>query len=207
MPRVTQRTLATLALVLLVAVSAACNPLPYAQQEQRPPDHGPDVCTPWVMPACDVPAPVVDPDGVLIVGDSITWGVRGYSFPGWQAGHVLEHVRQTPGITRLVVALGTNDARTHGGWNAYDVETWTALLSIVPDTVIVLPALGPGAPPEDVEQVELARQWMMSSGRPVVDWQVYAADPTVVGGDAVHLVDTDYARSVRAAVIDQAAGR
>lgn len=194
-----------IALATLIVLAGACRPIPYAQQDQRPPATYAE-CSFISMPACGVDPPVVDANGTLVVGDSITWPLGiGFAMPGWQVGHVLEHVKNTPGITKLVIALGTNDARTFGGWNDYDIEVWTEILSLGYDTVVILPALGPGAPEADRIEVDKARAWIISTGVKYVEWQQYANDPEVVQGDAVHLVESEYARSVRVAVINEAA--
>ena len=191
----------------LVMAVVACEPQP------------PPACGALTMPPCGVEAPAPDANGVLVVGDSITWtaylaGPIGYPFhgyAGWRAGHPIDHVAHTL-PRRLVVALGVNDANVDG-WTQGDQDYWALLLALSEDPVVVLPAVSPWANPTLRAEVDKARAWIVAQGVKWVDWQDQANDPAITGPDGIHLAPgplglagiSQAGRDARVAVIAEAA--
>jgi hypothetical protein len=106
---------------------------------------------------------------------------------------------------RLVVELGTNDARNDGGWSAADDDGYRALVGAAPARtciVFVLPAVTDAAPAADRAAVDEGRAAIaaVAAAEPrhhvVVDFAAFQADhPDDVRSDGVHLAtDTDERR-------------
>lgn len=219
-----------LPLLALAGAAVACQPAPATT--------GPPPCNPVAIPVdgtmpCGVDAPAPDATGVVVIGDSITWGAAMavhadrpiYAYPGWHMGHALPYLRQLAidhPDARPVIALGTNDANPtwNRGWDSADEALWAEALALFPQASVVLPEIGqgPGQLPNDdhVAEAAKARAWITAATTRTVPWP-QAHDPAVTGIDAIHLaaaaepeagnlsgVEPSAARA-RYAVIEQAA--
>ena len=182
------------------------------------------------LSGCD---PIEDqPKSFYFVGDSILFDMTlgNTSFYVRQPAGYAARVDGKPGATtadwlpsvqkyaaqdvpeRLIVELGTNEARDADGWTEADADAYRALVEAAPDRTCitaVLPAAGPAAPAS--VRVELARAAgdiadIVAEQRAhhVADFATFLADhPSWVEADGIHLVDTgDQRDAVQAAYRD-----
>jgi hypothetical protein len=166
------------------------------------------------LSSCD---PIANkPNSIYLVGDSILfdatalnltftkpapagYGVRvdadlGATATRWLAsvqGYAAQNVPE-----RLVIELGTNDARNGGGWSAADDANYRALVDAAPARsciVAVLPAATPAAPLADRLAIDQARAAIAAivAAEPrhvVADFAGYlATHPADVEADGIHL--------------------
>ena len=170
---------------------------------------------------------------VYVVGDSIVAGAAlnndarfaepapdGYAvkvdaFMGQTVADHIDQVRSyaadnTP--ERLVIELGTNDARNDGGWTASDEAAYRALVDAAPERTcitFVLPHAGPGA--SAFERTEIERAATSIRGIAAAEPRHVVADfgafidghPDLIAADGIHLrVDDDDAQAVKDAYRD-----
>ena len=105
-------------------------------------------------------------------------------------------------VDRILWALGLNDANpVNEGWTQTDADSWRVILNKVPAPscmVLVLPGLGAGAAQTHKDEVSELRAWVTAyaatrPNTPVIDWQPYANDPTLMDKDGIHLRWVDVA--------------
>ena len=154
---------------------------------------------------------------IYLVGDSVMasaeWGngtwddpapdgykTRTEAFGGKTAADHLEEVRRYASENvpeRLVVELGTNEARA-GGWGPSDDDTYRALIAAAPArscVVVVVPAAAPWASATDRTNLEAAAAEIrqIADTRPnrrVLEFSTFIdAHPGLVAADGIHLVD------------------
>lgn len=165
---------------------------------------------------CNVDPIANKPKSVYVVGDSIVasaaWNndarfavpaPEGYSvkvdaFMGQTVADHLAGVRKYASQNvpeRLVIELGTNDARD-GGWTQSDADAYRSLVNSAPDRTcitFVLPAAGPGASASERTQIAAASKAIRQIAAGERRYQVadfadfHAAHPDLIQPDGIHL--------------------
>lgn len=196
----TRKILTIIAATALVILTAACNAL-----------------VPYIAPAPNPDNPV------YVVGDSITWQANysgAYAGTGWDVDAVIgvsmshmragiEARRDAGTLSRLVIALGTNDSRpSNGGWTNDDANLWSSVIGNLhtnTQVVLVLPWLTESADAAHRVEVNEARAYMqtVADALPNVtttDWQPHTVEANVMSPDGIHLLPTPEAIAAGKAV-------